>query len=109
MIIGTGELETDLSSLKESNPQGYGYLKKYWRDAKQGLDNTNRNYVQVTHVYENIPDPDIGTRGLGQTLVILAQLDVISVLTNRSNATIYDLTTYMSDRLTRIGHHLDQQ
>ena len=109
MIIGTGELETDLYRLKESNPQGYGYLKKYWDDAKRGLDGTDKNYARVTHIYENIPEPRIGTRGLGQTLVLLAQLNVISVLTNRSNATIYDLTTYRPDRLKQIGQHLNEK
>jgi hypothetical protein len=107
MMIETRELGHELTELKQSNPQGYGYIKRYWEEAQQGLDNTNKNYARVTHIYENITDPTIGTRGLGQTLVLLAQLNVLTVLTNRSNATIYDLTAYDPDRLTAIGHLLN--
>ncbi|MDX1745388.1 MAG: hypothetical protein R3324_05570, partial [Halobacteriales archaeon] len=98
-----------LTALKQENPQGYGYLAGYWADAKQGLDETDRNYARVRHIYENIPEPQIGTRGLGQTLVLLAEIDVLSILTNRNNATIYDLTTYDAARLRAIGRLLDTQ
>lgn len=37
------------------------------------------------------------------------KLDVLSILTNRNNATIYDLTTYDADRLSAIGRLLDAQ
>jgi len=100
-------LAGDLSALRRENPQGYGYLVRYWDDAKQGLDNTDRNYARVDHIHENIPEPQIGTRGLGQTLVLLAELDALSILTTRNNATIYDLTTYDADRLSAIGRLLD--
>ena len=107
MSVETADLEALLTEMKQENPQGYGYLTRYWKDAKQCLDNTDRNFARVSHIYENIPDPQIGTRGLGQTLVLLAKLDVLSILTNRNNATIYDLTTYDADRLTAIGRLLD--
>ena len=103
------DVAATLTELQQENPQGYGYLTQYWRDAKQGLDNTDRNYARVGHIHDNIPEPQIGTRGLGQTLVLLAELDVLSVLTNRSNATIYDLTTYDVERLTAVGRLLDSQ
>jgi hypothetical protein len=109
MSVETADLGALLTALKQENPQGYGYLAGYWSDAKQGLDNTDRNYARVSHIYENIPEPQIGTRGLGQTLVLLAKLDVLSILTNRNNATIYDLTTYDADRLRAIGHLMDAQ
>jgi len=107
MSVETTDLGALLTELKQENPQGYGYLAGYWADAKQGLDDTDRNYARVSHIYENIPDPQIGTRGLGQTLVLLAKLDVLSILTTRNNATIYDLTTYDADRLRAIGRLLD--
>ena len=103
----TAALEGLVAEVQQENPQGYGYLSGYWDDARQGLDNTDRNYARVSHIYENIPEPQIGTRGLGQTLDLLAELDVLSILTNRNNATIYDLTTYDADRLTAIGRLLD--
>ena len=109
MSVETADLGAILTELKQENPQGYGYLVGYWADAKQGLDNTDRNYARVSHIYENIPEPQISTRGLGQTLVLLAKLDVLSILTNRNNATIYDLTTYDADRLSAIGRLLDAQ
>jgi hypothetical protein len=109
MSVETTDLRATLTELKQENPQGYGYLAGYWDDAKQGLDETDRNYARVRHIYENIPDPQIGTRGLGQTLVLLSKLDVLSILTNRNNATIYDLTTYDADRLRAIGRLLDAQ
>jgi hypothetical protein len=109
MSVETADLRTRLTELRQENPQGYGYLAGYWDDAKQGLDEADRNYARVTHIYENVPDPQIGTRGLGQTLVLLAELDVLSILTNRNNATIYDLTTYDADRLRAIGRLLDAQ
>jgi hypothetical protein len=105
----TAALDGLVAELQQENPQGYGYLSGYWDDARQGLDNTDRNYARVSHIYENIPEPQVGTRGLGQTLVLLAELDVLSILTNRNNATIYDLTTYDADRLRAIGHLLDAQ
>jgi hypothetical protein len=46
---------------------------------------------------------------LGQTLVLLAEFDVLSIRTTRNNATIYDLTTYDPARLTAIGRLLDAQ
>ena len=81
-------------------------MEQYWEDAQQGLDNTSRNYAQVTYIYDNILEPEVGTCGLGHTLVLLAELDVLTVLTNRSNATIYDLTGYRPDRLAALGHLL---
>jgi hypothetical protein len=109
MSVETEDLAALLTDLEQENPQGYGYLTRYWDDARQGLDNTDRSFARVGHIYENIPEPQIGTRGLGQTLVLLARLDVLSILTNRNNATIYDLTTYDADRLTAIGRLLDTQ
>jgi len=109
MSVETTDLGTLLTALKQANPQGYGYLAGYWDDARQGLDNTDRNYARVAHIYENIPEPQTGTRGLGQTLVLLADLDVLSILTTRNNATIYDLTTYDANRLRAIGRLLDAQ
>ncbi|MFC6942723.1 hypothetical protein ACFQE8_22650 [Salinirubellus sp. GCM10025818] len=109
MNVETADLGTLLTELKQENPQGYGYLAGYWDDAREGLENTDRNYARVRHIYENIRDPQIGTRGLGQTLVLLADLDVLSILTNRNNATIYDLTTYDAARLRAIGRLLDAQ
>jgi hypothetical protein len=111
MTVGveTAALESLVAEIQQENPQGYGYLSGYWADARQGLDNTDRNYARVSHIYENIPEPQIGTRGLGQTLVLLAKLDVLSIRTSRNNATIYDLTTYDADRLTAIGRLLDTQ
>ena len=107
--VETADLVDSLTEVQQANPQGYGYLTRYWDDAKRGLDNTDRNYARVGHIYENIPDPQIGTRGLGQTLVLLARLDVLSILTDRNNATIYDLTTYDADRLRAIGRLLGAQ
>ena len=107
--VETAALEGLVAEVQQENPQGYGYLAGYWEDARQGLDNTDRNYARVSHIYENIPDPRIGTRGLGQKLVLLAELDVLSILTDRNNATIYDLTTYDADRLRAIGRLLDAQ
>jgi hypothetical protein len=105
-MLGTQELIQGLEDLEQDNPQGYGYLKRYWRDSKQGLDRTGKNYARVTHIYENIQEPEVGTRGLGKTLINLAELDVLTILTNRSNATIYDLTSYDPDRLDAIGEYL---
>jgi len=107
-MLETQQLIHELEELEQKNPQGYGYLERYWQTAQQGLNNTDRNYARVTHIYENIPDPEVGTRGLGKTLVNLAELNVLTVLTNRSNATIYDLTEYRPDRLTELGLHLNR-
>jgi hypothetical protein len=107
MSVETADLRDTLTVLKQENPQGYGYLARYWADAKQGLDKTGRNYARVGHIHEHIPEPRIDTRGLGQTLVLLAEFDVLTVLTTRSNATIYDLTTYDPARLSAIGRLLD--
>jgi hypothetical protein len=109
MSVEPADLRALLTALKQENPQGYGYLAGYWDDAKRGLDSTDRNYARVRHIYENVPEPQIGTRGLGQTLVLLAEFDVLSILTTRNNATIYDLTTYDPDRLRAIGRLLDAQ
>ena len=102
------ELGDELAELKQENPQRFGYLERYWKDAQQGLENTSRNYARVTHIYENIQEPEVGTRGLGHILILLSKLEVIDVLTNRNNATIYDLTQYRSDRLDAVGRLLNQ-
>lgn len=109
MILDAENLEGDLSELERENAQGYGYLGQYWNDAKVGLDNTSRNYVPVKHIYENIPDPKGSTRALGKTLTALTTLRVIRIYTHRSNATIYDLTSYSPDRLAELGRLLNAQ
>ena len=109
MSVETAALKGLITEVQQEDPQGYGYLTRYWDDAKQGLDNTDRNYARVGYIHENIPEPGIGTRGLGQTLVLLAELDMLSILTNRNNATIYDLTMYDADRLRAMGRLLDAQ
>lgn len=104
----SGEIRSELAGLKQENPQQFGYLKRYWKDAQQGLENTSRNYARAAHIYENIPEPEVRRSGLGHTLVLLAELDVIIVLTNRNNGTIYDLTEYRSERLDAVGRLLDE-
>lgn len=99
----TDELESELMRLKWKDPQGYGYLVRYWEDAKQGLDNTTKNFASVRHIHSNISNTQTSTQGLGKTLSLLTELDVLTVHSRRSNATIYDLTTYNPDRLSSIG------
>lgn len=107
MRLATDELSGELAALQRENPRGYGFLRRYWRDAKQGLDGTDRNYARVGQIYDNIPEPQLSTRTLGQTLTVLSNLGTISVHTHRSNATIYDLTTYRSAGLADLGRLLD--
>ena len=102
-------LAAELTEVKQRNPQHYGYLNLYWQDAKQGLDNTKKNYACVKDIFDNIADPKTTTQGLGQTLSLLTELDVLSVHSNRSNAIIYDLTTYRPDRLTEVGKFLNDE
>lgn len=109
MRLATDELSGELSKLQRENPRGYGFLRRYWEEARRGLDDTDRNYARVGQIYDNIPDPKLDTRTLGQTLTILTTLDVISVHTHRSNATIYDLTTYRPGRLVEFGRLLNAQ
>jgi hypothetical protein len=101
-----GGLRSELTKLKWRNPQGYGYLVRYWEDAKQGLDNTTKNYASVKHIHGNVENPQTSTQGLGKTLSLLTELDVLTVHSRRSNATIYDLTTYNPARLSLIGDFL---
>lgn len=109
MILDAGTLADDLSELERENAQGYGHLDQYWDDAKVGLDNTTRNYAPVGHIYGNIPDPKGSTRTLGKTLTVLTTLRIIHVYTHRSNATIYDLTTYSPEGLAELGRLLHAQ
>lgn len=106
-MMDTDELRDRLETLQRDNPRGYGYLSRYWEAAMQGLDNTARNYASVTQIHDNIADPQVSTRTLGQTLTILTKLGVISVHTHRSNATIYDLTTYDPNILDSVGRIMD--
>lgn len=97
----------ELVEIRQENPQKIGYLKRYWKDAKRGLDNTGKNYACVRHILQNVGDSQISTQGLGKTLTILTELGVLNIHSQRSNATIYDLTTYRPDRLTAVGNYIE--
>lgn len=103
-----GELASILRKLDKTSPQNYGYLRNNWREAKQGLDNTDRSYAQARRIYTNIPDPDLNTRTLGNTLRILEELQVIQAESKRNNPNVYDLTTYQPEKLETIGQLLTE-
>jgi hypothetical protein len=109
MELAADDLAGDLAGLRRANPRGYGFVRRYWADAKRGLDDTHRNYARVGQIHDNIPEPELSTRTLGQTLTVLTRLGVVDVYTNRSNATIYDLTTYRPERLADVGRLVSTQ
>lgn len=104
---GASEVREQLCILHATAPQKFGYLSRYWRVAKTGLDNTDTTFAHSADIHANIPNPSVDTRTLGYTLQILADLDVLDAAAERNAATLYDLRSYDTDTLERIGRALD--
>lgn len=97
------EVREQLCTLQATAPQKFGYLSRYWRVAKTGLDNTDSTFAQAADIHANIENPSVDTRTLGYTLQILTDLDVLEAAAARNAATLYDLRSYDADTLARIG------
>lgn len=100
------QLAARLDVLRESNPQSYGYLRNNWKAVKQGLDNTTRSYAQARCIHGNIPEPDLTTRALGNTLRVLEDLEVLDTRSERNNANLYDVESYNPEKLDAVGRLL---
>lgn len=93
--------------LRRSDPTNYGYARRHWEEARQGIERCGRNYPQAKQIHERIADPETTPRTLGATLKALVEVGVIDVWSETVGPTRYDLTTYDADRLRAVGEELD--
>ena len=101
------DLEHAVSQLQDRDPTNYGYARRHWREACEGIEGCNRNYPQSKQIHESIAEPETTPRTLGATLQALVDLGVIDTWSETVGSTRYDLTAYDADRLAEVGVVLD--
>lgn len=106
-VVESEAVEEDLSAtvdrFRREEPTKYGYLRQHWREAKRGIEASDRNYPQARQIHVAIDEPTTTPRTLGAALGALVQLGVIDRWGDTVSATRYDLTAYDADRLEAIG------
>lgn len=101
------EVERAVDDLRRSDPTNYGYARRHWREAREGIEQCNRNYPQARQIHETLEAPETTSRTLGATLKAFVTLGVIDTWTETVGSTRYDLTAYDGDLLTDVGKALD--
>jgi hypothetical protein len=89
-------LSRRLEALRERSPQNYGALKDHYPLLKQALDNNTRSYPTGRQLYASLEEPPITSQTFGRLLALLADLEVVTLYTERSNANRYDVRHYDS-------------
>lgn len=102
-------LEAYVLHLRREDPTSYGYLRRHWREARRGIETTDRTYPQARQLHDALDDPESSPRVLGTALRALVTLGVIDVWGDTVGANRYDLTAYDPDRLATLGAILDGQ
>ena len=100
--MSSTDIRDDKDNLKDLSPQKLGFIRNNWKYAKDGLDNTHRNYARTEHIYTNIPDADIDIRTLGQTVEILSNLGIIEIEFKTSNTVLYNMKSYEEQKFEPI-------
>ena len=92
--MAASTLSARLTDLREHSPQNYGALRDHYPLLQYALDNTTQSYPTGRQLYASLEDPSITSQTFGRLLALLAELEVISLYTERSNANRYDVRRY---------------
>lgn len=89
--------------LRRDDPTTFGYVRRHWAEARDGIERCARNYPQSKQVHAALSDPETTPRTLGATLSGLVRLDVLDTWSETVGSTRYDLTAYDRDRMWAVG------
>jgi hypothetical protein len=92
-----------LDQLRRDDPTTFGYVRRHWAEACDGIERCTRNYPQSKQVHAALSDPETTPRTLGATLSGLVRLDVLDTWGETVGSTRYDLTAYDRDRMWIVG------
>lgn len=96
-----------LDYLRETDPTNFGYLRRYWREARRGLTAVEMTYPQSKQVHAALADPETTPRTLGAALQALVKLGALGVWGDTVAANRYDLTGFDPARVDAVGAALD--
>ncbi|MFW6317285.1 MAG: hypothetical protein ACOC06_02320 [Halorubrum sp.] len=89
--------------LRRDDPTTFGYVRRHWSEARDGVERCSRNYPQSRQIHAALPDPETTPRTLGATLSGLVRLGALDTWGETVGSTRYDLTAYDPDRMWAIG------
>ncbi|WP_245851684.1 DUF7504 family protein [Halorubrum persicum] len=92
-----------LDALRGDDPTTFGYVRRHWTEAREGIERCDRNYPQAKQVHAVLSDPETTPRTLGMTLSGLVSLGVLDTWSETVGPTRYDLTAYEPARLWAVG------
>ena len=92
-----------LDRLHRDDPTTFGYVRRHWVEAREGMERCTRNYPQSRQVHAALSDPETTPRTLGATLSGLVRLGVLDTWGETVGSTRYDLTAYDPDRMWVVG------
>ncbi|WP_144798552.1 DUF7504 family protein [Halorubrum depositum] len=92
-----------LDRLHRDDPTTFGYVRRHWAEARDGIERCTRNYPQSRQVHAALSDPETTPRTLGATLSGLVRLGVLDTWGETVGSTRYDLTAYDLDRMWVVG------
>lgn len=91
--ISRSELEA-VTRLRREDPTTFGYTRRYWPEARRGIEACDRNYPQSKQIHAALANPETTPRTLGATLTGLVELGVLGTWGDTIGSTRYDLTAY---------------
>ncbi|ESP87252.1 hypothetical protein [Candidatus Halobonum tyrrellensis] len=97
-----------LDHLRAVDPTNFGYLRRYWREARRGLEAVEMTYPQAKQVHATLSEPETTTRTLGAALQALVRLGALGVWGETVAANRYDMTGYDPERVAAIGDALSE-
>jgi len=92
-----------LDGLRRDDPTTFGYVRRHWAEARDGIELCERNYPQAKQVHATLSDPETTPRTLGAALSGLVTLGVVDTWSETVGPTRYDLTAYRPARLWAVG------
>lgn len=105
--VDVGRLEHPIvdviDRIRRDDPTTFGYLRRHWEEARDGIETCDRNYPQAKQVHAAIAAPETTPRTLGATLSGLVRLRVLDTWGDTVGSTRYDLTVYDSERMWAVG------
>jgi hypothetical protein len=92
-----------VGQLRRDDPTTFGYVRRHWPEAREGIEGCTRNYPQSRQVHAALSDPETTPRTLGAALSGLVRLGVLDIWGETVGPTRYDLTAYDPDRMWVVG------
>ncbi|MFC6889448.1 hypothetical protein [Halorubrum trueperi] len=92
-----------IEQLRRDDPTTFGYLRRHWSEARDGIEACDRNYPQSKQVHAVLSDPETSPRTLGAALSGLVTVGVLDTWGETVGSTRYDLTAYDPGRMWAVG------